>query len=52
MTNQQKEITNLMLEYSDKHDMARAILEYRAVILGLMFLVCLGWSLFIYKCLV
>jgi len=51
MTRQNLEIQNLMLEYRDKYGMARAILEYRAVVLFLMLVACGGWAVAIWKCL-
>jgi len=49
MTHQQREVRNLMLDYRDKYDMARAILEYRGMCLFLLFVACVGWGIAIWK---
>jgi len=50
MTHNQREVQNLMLDYSNKYELARAHLELRAVNLFLLFVACWGWGLFVWKC--
>jgi hypothetical protein len=52
MTRRNLEIQNVMLDYRDKHNMAKAIIELRWALLGVFVLACGGWALAIAKCVV